>query len=171
MKNYSGTEKQKNLDRFLNWINRQFPGAKNEILARSGVTLTFPTISTISNHLNALGQDESSAYFVGPPSALAPTPQPTEESWTDVFSKIVDAAKTVVPAYGNYEMQKKNYEIQLERAKAGLPPLDLEQYAPAIRVQHAVDYAALGKEIKPNTESLLWIGAAIIGGLFILGNR
>lgn len=168
MKNYSGTEKQKNLDRFLNWVNKQFPGSKNEILARAGVTLTFPTFP---NYLSSLGQDESSAYFVGPPSALAPTPQPTEESWTDIFGKIADAAKTIVPAYANYEMQKDNYNIQLERAKAGLPPLDLSQTAPQIRVQHAVDYEALKREMEPDTENLLWIGAAIIGGLLLIGNR
>lgn len=53
-------------------------------------------------------------------------------SWLD---RLVSAAGQILPAYLQYEQQRDVLEIQLERARAGLPPLESGQFAPSVQVQ------------------------------------
>jgi hypothetical protein len=52
----------------------------------------------------------------------------------DFFSTIADTVKTVAPSIFQIQSQKKILDVQLERARQGLPPLQTSEYAPTIKV-------------------------------------
>lgn len=56
----------------------------------------------------------------------------------DFFSSLTDTIKNVVPAVMNYRQQNKIMDVQIQRAKQGLPPLETSQYAPVIKVETAI---------------------------------
>lgn len=62
----------------------------------------------------------------------------------DFFSTIADTVKTVAPSIFQIQSQKKILDVQLERAKQGLPPLQAADYSPTIKV---------AAEITPETEA------------------
>ncbi len=77
------------------------------------------------------------------PSMWEPTPtfptgsqtipeEKAEEGW---LNKVIDAASTIAPAYLQFQQQKEILDMQLERAKQGLPPLETAYLAPTIRIQ------------------------------------
>ena len=52
----------------------------------------------------------------------------------DFFSTIADTVKTVAPSIFQIQSQKKILDVQLERAKQGLPPLQTADFAPTVKV-------------------------------------
>jgi len=56
---------------------------------------------------------------------------PTEENWLD---KILNSVSQVAPAILSLKQQKELLDIQMDRAKKGLPPLEVSQYAPTVNV-------------------------------------
>jgi len=72
------------------------------------------------------------------------------ESWTDTLQRIL-------PALATTYQQHQLLQIQVDRAKAGLPPLDATQYAAGVQ---------LG--IAPGTQKLLMWGGAALAGLLAL---
>jgi hypothetical protein len=73
------------------------------------------------------------------------------ESWTDALVKVLPAIAATV-------QQKQLLQVQVDRAKAGLPPLDVSQYTPGVNV-------GLSKD----TQQLLIYGgiAAIVAVLLV----
>jgi len=124
---------------FLSWVGTHIsPDAKETI------------ISAVNS--GGLGADN-----VGPN-------QPASEPW---YSKIIDAAQKILPAYAQYKTQKEIVDLQIDRAKSGQPPLDVSQYtAPPITVQHQL--GPVSQAISPQTKTMLWIGARLIGALILL---
>lgn len=89
-------------------------------------------------------------------SAPATAPAP---SWTDALKTSLTAA---IPALSQAYQQKKLFNLQMQRAQQGLPPLEVEQYTPPMRVQAGVD---------TGTQRLIgWgiAGALGLGALFLL---
>lgn len=93
-----------------------------------------------------------------------------EESWLD---KITNAFTAIAPEYLRAKAQKDLLEVQLDRARAGLPPLDSTQYAPAVQV--SVDPASVRESIATGAQTLgakmgplLWIVPAAIIGVMLL---
>lgn len=62
----------------------------------------------------------------------------------DFFTSLVSTVKDVAPAVINMAAQRKVINLQIERAKQGLPPLDTAQYSPTIKVS---------PELTPETEA------------------
>jgi hypothetical protein len=52
------------------------------------------------------------------------------------YSEILSFAKEAVPAYLAYDAQKDIMDMNIERAKQGLPPVDPGVTAPQVRVVH-----------------------------------
>lgn len=90
---------------FVEWLGRSYPGVVEALLEALGVE------SVIARD-GALGQAEEKT----------------------LVSQLLDLAQGVLPAYLQYEQQKEVLAIQLERAKAGLPPLETGQYAPSVQI-------------------------------------
>lgn len=57
----------------------------------------------------------------------------------DFMSTITDTIKNVLPAVVQYKSQNKILDAQLQRAKMGMPPLNVEDYSPVMRVQPSFD--------------------------------
>ncbi len=67
-----------------------------------------------------------------PPISPTIPEEQAEESWLD---KLIDTASNLAPAVFQTWQQKEIMDMQLERARQGLPPLDTTQMAPTIRIQ------------------------------------
>jgi hypothetical protein len=92
---------------FVRWLKRAYPGVVEQLeTALEAVEL--------ERELSGVGQAETE-----------------EGSWLD---KLIGAAQQILPAYLQYEQQREVLDIQLERARAGLPPLETGQYAPSVQV-------------------------------------
>lgn len=75
------------------------------------------------------------------------------ESWTDTLQR---SLPILVATY----QQKQILDVQMQRAKAGLPPLDASQYAAGVQVGLSSD-----------TQKMLLFGALGIAALFFVMNR
>ena len=91
-----------------------------------------------SEHLSGLGQD----WW----ETTTPAPTTTADENGAWYSDILDFAKEAVPAYLAYDAQKDLMDLNMERAKTGLDPIDPGLTAPQIRVVH---------DLPPETRSIL----------------
>lgn len=156
---------------FLNWIDKKYPGSRAEIIKRANAPIA-------TAYLQGLGQGGAWPMLpsVGtipgtpfPSGTLQPATLPEPEpAW---YEKLASAAATVVPAYFTYKQQDKLTDMQIERMKRGLPPVeDPTQYMPAVKVQHQVDTRALARQFTPSTETknMLWVGGGVAAVLLFL---
>jgi hypothetical protein len=72
------------------------------------------------------------------------------ESWVDALAK-------VLPVLATTYQQRQLLEVQLQRARSGLPPLDVSQYSPGVQVGLTSD-----------TRLLLIIGGAALAAVLLL---
>ncbi len=101
------------------------------------------------------GSKQKIIETVGPPTMGASDDVP----W---YSKVIDAAGQVATTYFQSKVQKETTDLQIERARQGLPPLDLSQYGAApITTQVAF-------KMSPQTKMLIWAGVAILGAVILL---
>jgi len=94
--------------------------------------------------------------------------------WGSVLSSIGSTVKSVAtdvaPQYLQYKQQKKIMDMQLDRAKKGLPPANVDDYTPAIKISPQItpeSEAAITRVAVQTSESaakkmLPWL---LIGGL------
>ena len=87
-------------------------------------------------------------------SALVDRELRTGETWLDTLQRVLP---TIVTSY----QQKQLLDVQIDRAKQGLPPLDVSQYAPGVRV--GVDSSAM--------KFLIVGGAIALAAAFIVTRR
>lgn len=71
-----------------------------------------------------------------------------------IWASIVGGIKDLAPAYLQFQNQKKIMSMQLKRAEQGLPPLNVEQLAPTVRVQAG---------LSPDIKKMLLPALAIMG--------
>ena len=122
---------------FLTWLKNNHPGLYSAALERAEVT------RHEASTLSGLGADES------------------------LWSKIVNGVSSLGTTYLALRNQKELLELNLERAKAGQPPLDAGATAPVVRTQI---------DLPPHLMAQLQQGAAdtgkkvlIYGGAALLG--
>jgi hypothetical protein len=91
------------------------------------------------------------------PAATAPTSAttPAQASW---LSSIAKAAGTFLLAREQSKTQQKIVDLQLQRAQAGLPMLDLS------RLESGLPNPQVNFGLSPNTQSTLLMVAALLGG-------
>jgi hypothetical protein len=78
------------------------------------------------------------------------------------YSKVIDAAGQVATTYFQGKVQKETTDLQIERARQGLPPLDLSLYG-AAPVTTQVDI-----KMSPQTKMMIWAGVAVLGAIILL---
>lgn len=81
------------------------------------------------------------------------TTQPT--AWYQSVAQTIAQAAT---QYLTLEQQRELLKIQNERARQGLPPLDVSQYTPGVSVG-----------VESGTQKTLLLALGIAGGIFLLG--
>jgi len=59
--------------------------------------------------------------------------------WGGLFTSAVDTIKTALPTYLQTKQQKQIMDVQINRAKQGLPPLDAAQYVAPIRIEPTIN--------------------------------
>lgn len=132
---------------FVEWLNRENPKlvAKAKQIAKrtlSGGLGASTLIPRFSQDMNVRRAAMSQGLGQATPSIMGPTiPQEqAEEGWLD---KLIGAATTIAPAYLQFQQQKEILDMQLERAKQGLPPLETAYMAPTVRIQTELSPEAL----------------------------
>ena len=102
---------------------------------------------------------------MGPPVPTATIAVPTQSFW----EKFSDAAVGLGTTYLTLENQKRAMKINLERAQAGLPPIDAATSAPVVRVQTDLS-PELTNRLMSNVGSglnrMLLLGAAAVAAFF-----
>lgn len=63
--------------------------------------------------------------------------------FTDFFSSVLETVKVAAPQVLQYRQQKKIMDMQMDRAKRDLPPLDATAYSPSVTIS---------PQITPETE-------------------
>lgn len=79
---------------------------------------------------------------------------PTGVGWYD---KIMNAFTTIAPEYLKVKAQKDLLAVQMDRARAGLPPLNAAQYAPGVQVSLPPGYV---DDAFSSVPKWVWIAAA-----------
>ncbi len=128
---------------------------------------------TAGEHLSGLGQDPGWLPEYGG-QTTAPTTSGNGFNWEETLDKAFDFATKAVPAYFTYETQRDIAEINLERAKQGLPPLDPGATATQIRVVHDVPpemQNTISQFKLGGINILLWGGLAVAGFFVIRAMR
>lgn len=86
-------------------------------------------------------------------TALSGIAEVTADGDSSIWGRIGDA----ISSMALYDQQRKLFELQLERAKAGLPPIPVDQYGVPVSVG-----------IDPATRNLIMYVGIGIGALFLL---
>lgn len=84
-------------------------------------------------------------------------------SWENIFSTFTDSLQTIIPAYVSLEQGKNCIEVNTERAKAGLAPIDC---ASAGLTPQAQVNVGVSKEIQ-----LLMFGAIGLAALYMFTRK
>jgi hypothetical protein len=69
------------------------------------------------------------------------------ESWADTLQRLL-------PVLAATYQQKQLLQVQVDRARQGLPPLDMSQYGAGVNVG-----------VSPEVQRMLWIGGVVVAGL------
>lgn len=97
-----------------------------------------------------------------------------EASNSNWFDKITDTISNLAPKYLQYKQQKKVMSMQIKRAKSGLPPANVADYAPVIKTQIDLAPETRAELIKGGQASLndfakpLLIGGGLLAAFLML---
>lgn len=169
---------------FLAWMESRYPGSARRIVERAKVPIAAMALQGLCPSVQGLPPSNGLGQFPGipplptaggtpvwsPAATLQPTATPEPEP--DWWEKIAGAAADVAKGYLSYKQQDKITDMQVERMKRGMPPIeDPGRYmAPTVKVAHDIDPAQLRRAITPSaeTQNLLMIGGLLIGGVLLL---
>lgn len=130
---------------FMMWTRKYMPEVYTKIIS---------TVRDESTDIAGMGDVDAITPAV-PPAVAATSTAPASSSWAETIKNIT------LPLLGIYQ-QKKILDLQLDRAKAGLSPLDIanvEQYTASNAVRVG---------ITSDTQRTLLIGAGVlVGGLLL----
>lgn len=86
------------------------------------------------------------------------------------YSDVLSFAKEAIPAYLAYDAQKDIMDMNIERAKQGLPPVDPGMTAPQVKVIHQLppEVQTSINDFKMGGINVLLWGALAVGGFFLI---
>jgi hypothetical protein len=84
------------------------------------------------------------------------------QGWRTALDSIVDAATKGFTAYSTVRTAKDLSRINVQRAQAGLAPLDPSMYAPQVRI--TPDFTG----IMPQRNTLLMVGAGVLALVLVM---
>jgi hypothetical protein len=115
--------------------------------------------------LKGLGDDGSPDPTAPPDSAPDPAtsapPAPASSSWADATKNILLSASQVYLAKTQIDNQSKLLDTQLARARAGLPPLNIDPASYGLQ-------PTIGVGLSSSTQKLVMYGLIGIGALLLL---
>ncbi len=125
---------------FALWLKKRYPKVYAASMARNG--------------LSGLGD-------------TAPTDTTTPAATTSWLDTISNAIKSVIPAASAAYVAKQTIDVNVERAKAGLPPIDSGALAPQVNV--SLPPAQMAQITSAGKYALYGVG--VLGLLFIMSKR
>lgn len=105
-------------------------------------------------------------FFSAPIETVKEATTATTTAVKSTWEKLLDGAIAGGTAYLTYQNQKDMLALNIERAKAGLPPVDSATTAPVIRTQVDLD-PQLAQDLASNVGSSINRNMMIFGGLAI----
>jgi hypothetical protein len=105
-------------------------------------------------------------FFTAPVETIKEATTATVTAVKSTWEKLLDGAIAGGTAYLTYQNQKDMLALNIERAKAGLPPVDSATTAPVIRTVVDLD-PTLARDITSNIGSSINRNMMIFGGLAI----
>lgn len=119
-----------NLELHALWLRRHFPALYR-----------YAAVQASQNTLGALGQPYDSGVWGqfslaqgGPDYKNLPRQSGTKQADASWYEKLIDVAKQAIPLFVQAEAQEEILDVQLKRAKQGLPPLNVSQISPQVNV-------------------------------------
>lgn len=156
---------------FTAWLQKYSPELHAALMERVGEAPRNGALNQLADSwdmLSGLGQDVDPFGGVGVPTTTTTTGDSSWDWAKNVLSEGIEAAKQIVPQVLQYQTQQQILDMNIERAKQGLPPIDPGVVAPQVKVIHDV-----APEYRPAIlaganmgNMLLWGGLAL--GAFML---
>jgi hypothetical protein len=156
---------------FADWLEKQFPpvfqiAAEQASAHASAQAALFEQKKA---QLGELGIDWGDIWSA--PETVTKTTEATQSTW----SKFIDGAIAAGTAYLTLENQKDILALNIERAKAGQPPIDAATTAPIIRTQVDID-PELAKSLMADaggtiTRNMMIIAAVGLAAILFLGRK
>jgi len=87
-------------------------------------------------------------------NSLVESTQGPNESWVDSLARLL-------PVVASTYQQKQLLDTQVQRARAGLPPLDVTQYAPGFQVGLSADTQRL----------MMWGGVGLVAVVWMMSRK
>lgn len=151
---------------FTAWLQKYSPELHAALMERVGEPPAAGALGQLAESWDMLGQIDP---FGGVGAPTETTTGNGQWDWAkELLSSGIEAAKTIVPQVLQYKTQQQILDMNVERAKAGLPPIDPGVIAPQVKVIHDV-----APEFRPAIlaaggmgNMLLWGGLAL--GAFML---
>lgn len=106
-------------------------------------------------------------FFTAPVQTVKDATTATTTAIKSTWEKLLDGAIAGGTAYLTYQNQKDMLALNIERAKAGLPPLDAAATAPVIRTVIDME-PELAREITGNIGSSINRNMMVFGGLALV---
>lgn len=125
---------------FAMWLRKRYPKIYHASISRGG--------------LSGLGD-------------TAPTDTTTPAATTSWLDTISNTIKSIIPAASAAYIAKQTIDVNIERAKAGLPPIDSGSLAPQVNV--SLPPAQMAQLTSAGKYALYGVGA--LGILFLLSKR
>lgn len=149
---------------FLSWLQKFHPEMHAAVMERMGGREAPPAgaLNQLSESWNMLGQLTEDPLIV-------PTATTTTNGAWDWARDALAFAKEAVPAYLAYDAQKDIMDLNMERAKSGLPPIDPGVVAPQVKVNVDLppEARSLIEQMKMGGNLLLWAGLGL-GAFFLI---
>ena len=160
---------------FIAWAQKFAPEYAAAIVERVGEAPKAGPLNALGESwdmLAGLGQD---IYVPPGGSTSVSTSTTTAGSGGDFFSfewatKALDVAKEAIPSYFQFRTQQQIMDMNIERAKQGLPPIDPGVVAPQVKVIMDLPPGArqeLDRWKMGGINILLW-GAVAVAGFFVV---
>lgn len=128
---------------FVNWVQKDNPELLRKIAVRISGPGRWRTIAAPGGRV---------VQMKGLGAAVIPIVTTTKESTPSIWETIWSGAQKLIPTLIGAKQQRDLYNLNLERAKKGLNPLDAGAIAPVIKTQF---------EIGPETRQELMTGAGM----------
>ena len=116
--------------------------------------MLFRSLVEATDQTNAMG-----GYGLGAHAVAKPIATPPKKSWWNNFTTAVG---DVGGKFLQYKSQQKVLRLQLQRAKQGLPPLDMRRLAPVIKVQPELSPEMVDDMKKYMVPAAIGVGAVVL---------
>lgn len=153
---------------FMAWLQNFHPDMAQAVAENVGEAPPAGALNQLGESWDMLGQiDPFGGVGVATSTKTTTTTGSDNGAW---YSEVLEFAKQAIPAYLAYDAQKDIMDMNIERAKQGLPPIDPGMTAPQVKVIHQLppEVQTSINDFKMGGMNILLWGALAVGGFFLI---